>query len=85
MFDLKEKKNQFFTTFGVIIWSCFILFPSGDKHFMKPKTTSGFCLVLEKQSMQSKFMLLLIGTTFFVSFAFFYFFKLFSNVEHAYY
>ena len=69
-------KNQikFFTGFGPIIWSSVVLFPRRDRHFFKPKTTSGFPLVSKKELMESKLMFLLNGTIFSVLFASFDFF-----------
>ena len=78
MFDPNDKQKLFFfffTAFGLMIYSCFILFPCRDKHFLKPKTTSEFRLVSQKQSMESKFMLLLNGAIFYVPFEFLIFFS----------
>ena len=78
MFDLNgKKKKKNFTGLGLIIWSYFILFPCRNKHFRKPETTSGFRLVLAKQS-----MLFLNGTTFYVPFACFDFFSSFSQIQN---
>ena len=56
MFDLKK------IIFFCCIWFCFVLFPSRNRHVPKLETTSEFCLVLEKQWMESKLMLLFNGT-----------------------
>ena len=71
-----KKKINFFTTRDLIIWSCFVLFPSKDKQ----ETTSRFCLLSEKQLMESQLILLLNGTIFSVSFTYFDFFSSFSQI-----
>ena len=72
----RKTKVNFFYCIGLMIWSCFNLFPCKDKHFSKLETTSGFHLVSQKQSMESKLMLLLNGAIFYVLFEFLIFFFL---------